>query len=234
MEFDINRVFTTVNADEVEVGSKGYFADTYNDLMRQIIEVTDIYELSEVLSADCQNRFKTGGLDYSLFYLVEEPKEESEEITAAEWDNRPRIMKVWDDNYSKATKGKVIYIASTDETTLPVITFVSLSGTTAGHVVCYKHCAEIAATKEVKAEKSYRPYSNTNEFIADYEKRFCPDCRGIPAIWVKSTADVLRQVVSIKEDGVILAGVNSNYWIGYSDLLDAYIYPDGAPCGIEE
>lgn len=111
---------------------------------------------------------------------------------------------------------------------------VTLSEKSDMYVVCYKHCAEIVPEKvepekEVKAEKQYRPYNNADEFIADYKKRFCPDCKGIPAIWVKNVADTLKQVVAITDDGVRLA--NKSTLVDYIALWNAYTYPDGSPCG---
>lgn len=239
MKFDKSKVYTALNADEVKVGSKGLFADDIGNLRDMVINREPLLYVKEVRNDYYQYRFKSDEInEFALFYLVEGPEEEGpeeeepKEVTAAEWDNRPRIMKVWDDNYSKATKGKVIYIASTDETTLPVITFVSLSGTTAGHVVCYKHCAEIAATKEVKAEKSYRPYNKAKEFIADYKERFCSHCSNdsIPAIWVKNVMGALKQVISITDKSVRVNGEP----VSYFSFLDAYTYPDDTPCGMEE
>lgn len=73
MEFDINRVFTTVNADEVKPGSIGYFADFYNELKRKVREGDDIRELTFVHSADYISRFRSKKLVYGLFYLIEGP-----------------------------------------------------------------------------------------------------------------------------------------------------------------
>ena len=38
MVLDKNRLYTAVNADEVKVGSKGYFADSIGKLKRKIAE----------------------------------------------------------------------------------------------------------------------------------------------------------------------------------------------------
>lgn len=73
MEFDIKRVFTTVNADEVKQGSIGYFADFYNELKRKVREGDDIRELTFVHSADYVNRFRSKRAVYGLFYLLKEP-----------------------------------------------------------------------------------------------------------------------------------------------------------------
>lgn len=77
MEFDKNKVFTSVNADEVKVGSIGYFADTYADLKNLVVSNSNrkkhIYTITD---ADYIRRFATrnDGL-YLLFYLLDEPKD---------------------------------------------------------------------------------------------------------------------------------------------------------------
>lgn len=88
MEFDKSKVYTALNADEVKVGSKGYFADSLREL-KDAVEQEDnaaYREIAEIKAADMQNRFSykqfdfKGGecynLDFNLFYLVEESKEE--------------------------------------------------------------------------------------------------------------------------------------------------------------
>lgn len=79
MKFDKSKVYTALNADEVKVGSKGYYADcpkaleervnsdnkTYYDTLIGITPTSEVY------------RFKIGAAfssEYALFYLVEEPE----------------------------------------------------------------------------------------------------------------------------------------------------------------
>lgn len=223
MEFDKSRVFTTVNADEVKVGSKGYFADNLAELEAVVGEEVE-HRFNEILyinppSNSYRFNVKNTACNYLLFYLVEEPSTEHKEVTASEWDNRPRLMKVWDDDYSEAKERKVIYIASKEDNLSYPVVVLNPAGDI--YVGCFKHCAEIDATKEVEKEKSYRPYKNSDEFIADYKKRFCPDCKGIPAIWVKNVADTLKRIFPTLP-------------IDFYALLNNYTYPDGSPCGMEE
>ena len=233
MEFDKSKVYTVLTADEVKVGSKGYFADNLTDL-EAFVAAEDEHcfnEIHHIASPDNAYRFSFKDIvgNYALFYLVEEPEPAPKEVTASEWDNRPRLMKVWDDDF-EPKESKVIYIASEENLQYPVVVLSSEGGTP--HIAWYEHCAEIAATKEVEKEKSYRPYKNTDELIADYKKRFCPDCKGIPAVWVKNVADTLKQVVAITDNGIrVLSNINL---IDYSSLLDTFTYPDGSPCGMEE
>lgn len=76
-KFDKSKVYTALNATDIKVGSKGYFATTIDDLF---IAVKNGYPLGKVESIrddDYIARFviRNEG-SYDLFYLVEEPQEE--------------------------------------------------------------------------------------------------------------------------------------------------------------
>lgn len=77
MEFDKSRVYTSVNADEVKVGSKGYLANSLESLKEFVSNGTHLLdEISEIVSSKCTDRFSDKNeLKYNLFYLVKEPKE---------------------------------------------------------------------------------------------------------------------------------------------------------------
>lgn len=79
MEFDKAKVFTVLNADEVKIGSSGYFADNLRSLrVAAEEECSRAYgEIEEIMnnSYDCRFRKKNGDT-YTLFYLAEETWEE--------------------------------------------------------------------------------------------------------------------------------------------------------------
>lgn len=76
MEFDKTRVYTAFNADEVKVGSKGYFADSFSELKRKISEGEEPLTLVKICGEEAATRFSISPVSsYILFYLVEEPKE---------------------------------------------------------------------------------------------------------------------------------------------------------------
>lgn len=77
MEFDKSKVYTALNADEVKVGSKGYFSDSLFYLKEKVSANMPTNTISQIYSESSDRRF--GGDQIflnSLFYLVEEPVEE--------------------------------------------------------------------------------------------------------------------------------------------------------------
>ena len=78
MLFDKSKVYTALNADEVKVGSKGYFADNIKALKEAVKNEDCVMfgEIEEVFADFASDRFGLKGeSEYKLFYLVEEPKE---------------------------------------------------------------------------------------------------------------------------------------------------------------
>lgn len=82
MEFDRSKVFTALNAEEVKVGSRGYFAYNLSALKTAVSrEVNGLSgEIVKILpdAALCRFGIKDGGSgynEYGLFYLVEGPGE---------------------------------------------------------------------------------------------------------------------------------------------------------------
>lgn len=80
MEFNKSNVYTLVNADEIVVGTKGYYA---NDLVLLGIRVERGNEkgygtITEIRSENWPDRFRTDkNEDAILFYPIEEPKEKA-------------------------------------------------------------------------------------------------------------------------------------------------------------
>lgn len=79
MDFDKSKVYTVITADEVEIGSKGYYADCPKDLEERVNSDNKTYygTLSRITPTSEVYRFKKGDAfisEYALFYLVEEPE----------------------------------------------------------------------------------------------------------------------------------------------------------------
>ena len=74
MEFDINKVYTALNAEEVRDGSKVALADTLKDLKEDVRD--ECFDtLESVRDEDQSERFvRKGGIAFALCYLVDEPQ----------------------------------------------------------------------------------------------------------------------------------------------------------------
>ena len=174
MKFDKSKVFTTLNADELKVGSKGYFTDNIESL--ELVVQSEDYlafgELEKIQKPNMSYRFgmKESDKSFNLFYLVKEP-----------------------------------------------------------------------------LEKKFRPYSNPEEMIEDFKRRY--NAYGgwsgkdnpmyNPMIWVKSKTTGFRHLVTDYGCGDDGPCNKSCIWIGsfslvFKELFDKYTYLDGTPCGIEE
>lgn len=76
MKFDKTRVYSPCNADEVKVGSKGFFADNISDLKKKVNEGHELLTLVKIYGEKSATRFSISTISsYILFYLVEEPEE---------------------------------------------------------------------------------------------------------------------------------------------------------------
>ena len=80
MEFDKNRVFTALNADELKVGSRVIVADTLEVLKLNLQKVNNIndalvFDLIKIGSETDEYRFETTENIWQLAYLISEPEE---------------------------------------------------------------------------------------------------------------------------------------------------------------
>ena len=76
MEFQKERVFTALNADELKVGSKVILADTLNELKKRVERDYTSYILARVCGESHENRFELASWShFALAYLVSEPEE---------------------------------------------------------------------------------------------------------------------------------------------------------------
>lgn len=74
MEFDVSRVYTAVNADELKVGSKVIVADNLADLKAKVEQDTKPATLQGIEPDDRLYRFLTIYPRNALAYLVSEPE----------------------------------------------------------------------------------------------------------------------------------------------------------------
>lgn len=78
MEFDKSRIYTAVNADEIKLGSVGYFADNIYSL-QQAVQHNDkecFGKVEDIKDIGTGFRFVAdNGTCFSLFYFIEEQEE---------------------------------------------------------------------------------------------------------------------------------------------------------------
>lgn len=83
MKFDMNKVYTALNATQVKIGSKVYAAPNVEDLKKAVKSnmTADLRVVVEIKNESYAHRFvtetsdKSAKLSYPLCYVVEEPAE---------------------------------------------------------------------------------------------------------------------------------------------------------------
>lgn len=96
-------------------------------------------------------------------------------------------------------------------------------------------------------EKKFRPYSNPDEMIEDFKKRYNSyggwsgkeNPMYSPLIWIKSKDTGFRHLVTDYSDDNCGHCNKSCIWFGtlpinFKELYENYTYLDGTPCGIKE
>lgn len=74
MKFDVSRVYTSVNADELKVGSKVIVADNLKDLKERVELDAPVVDIVNSIGPEWDTcRIATYDDTYALAYLVEEP-----------------------------------------------------------------------------------------------------------------------------------------------------------------
>ncbi|UTC93192.1 hypothetical protein [Treponema denticola] len=76
MEFDKSKVYTALNAGELQIGSKCIFADTIDELKSKLEYFESYIDTLEVVYNDNEaERFCCNNITYLLAYLIEPPAE---------------------------------------------------------------------------------------------------------------------------------------------------------------
>jgi len=76
MEFDKSKVYTTLNAEELQVGSKVIVADNLLELKEDVLKHRLPKIIKNVESEDSEHRFLCNdSFHYALAYLIEPPEE---------------------------------------------------------------------------------------------------------------------------------------------------------------
>ena len=76
MEFNKNRIYTAVNADELQIGSRCFFSDTVRGRRRKVEEDTDCVEtFYRLYNNGVDDLFVGNNYAYCYAYLIEPPAE---------------------------------------------------------------------------------------------------------------------------------------------------------------
>ncbi len=75
MEFDKSKVFTSLNADELKVGSKAIVASSLDELKEYVESDCDPSTIECIQPEYCPNRFTAFNKYFNLAYLISEPEE---------------------------------------------------------------------------------------------------------------------------------------------------------------
>lgn len=73
MIFDKCKVYTTLNANRLEIGSKVIVSDTLQNLKHKVESGVSADELTAIHDENVMDRFVTGHVAYNLAYLIEKP-----------------------------------------------------------------------------------------------------------------------------------------------------------------
>lgn len=139
MEFDKSKIFTAVNADEIEIGSIGCFANDLQSLSERVTEGL-VHKVTEIKPITSERRFVSDFnsrcvSDCSLFYLVEEPTkyrpyENTDEMIE---DFKKRAKKHYNANFFKCPMFyPFIWLKSKENGDKPLCTYFGVSNVLVG------------------------------------------------------------------------------------------------------
>lgn len=204
MIFDKSKVYTTVNADELERGDLIIGADSLA-LLKEKVGIgseKDLFPLIEVRGEDTDYRFDTEEDYFSLAYLV---------CTA----RNVKAFKAW----HKSKKIEMEYAEPDDREKSVWRLFENEEPDW-----CNYH---------YRPAKEYRPFASIDELITEFKKRFKTNVPfyALPLIWVKSRdKDESHLITGFSEACAKIDGIH----YGLEALLECFTFLDGSPCGVEQ
>lgn len=243
MEFQRERVYTALNADELKPGDKVIVANDLKNLKRKVFERFDYYimTITSILGEEYLNRICIDNDRFPFAYLVERKENctncGNKECAELHWckdynpKTEPKAEKDCDncgqrcDGYGK---GEVCsqWIPKAEK----------LSD--------YNHCEEarkayVCAMTNACPNKYYRPFENVEELIKVWNAKIgmprclqSNDALTMPYIWVR-----YKNLPQLK--GMLINGFEDNIvYVMYTDrsmqeLFDKFEFLDGSPCGVE-
>ena len=211
MTFDKSKVYTAVNAYELNTGDIVYLADTVSRL-KYLVRLDDknyLETISRIFKEEAKNRFADEDcFPYSLAYLVC-PERNAE------------AFKAWH-------KGEKIEYAEPDENESSVWRLFENEEPN-----WYKFHYRPAQVKE------YRAFDSIDELTTEFVKRFQTKTPSyaLPLIWVKSSEKgnndryLINGYIDNEENGQLVK-IGDKYY-GLCVLFAAFKFLDGSPCGVK-
>ena len=237
MEFLRERVYTSLNADELRAGDKVIVAETLMGLRENVENNAPVCTIKEILGEDFAERFNVD-IDWNshLAYLVER-KENCANCGEGEWDDEHKEILC-----NPCACGLPNHVFRNQE--VNVCEYWKPKTEPRAEKKCdtckYKDCGfkDIMGDKgceEYEAEKHYRPFANTDELIKVWEKKV--PCNGYrprgtrPLIWVHRD--------DTHEECLIVTFDNDSVYLGHRsvslhELWEHFTFLDGSVCGVEE
>lgn len=228
MEFDKNRVFSAVNADELHKGDKVIVADCLDSLRKDVELNEGVCELKEVLGENIGHRFSLGEASfYALAYLVER----AENCTNCALKNSMQSCRIALSVLHRCKDYKPKTEQKTEKHTN------------------YNHCEEakkacVCAMTNACPEKHYRPFRDTDELVKVWEQKWSEKTNGqkwhdcnlnMPHIWVQAKNEYKTKLLITGYDQ---RSNTVRYAEGdecnMKDLFEYFEFLDGSPCGVEE
>lgn len=228
MEFQRERVYTALNADELRAGDKVIAACAISTLKRQIetdskyIKVREIYRIADD-KTDHRFRFKDGGQPSAPFAYLVERKENctnchyaylKDEGIECALNDEPKPTLLYED--AKLNRCRAWGKRAKPKTDTPEL--ISLGN---GQYVERKH---------------YRPFRDTDELIkvwGEKIKAFCDEIPPIvmPLIWVQDKESGARLLITIYKKSWFSTETKCG---SMEAIFNWYTFLDGSPCGVEE
>ena len=211
MDFDVSKVYTAVNADELHKGDLVYGADTLCWL-KNVVKRAGKKEpgvITAILTEDNEYRFTVSGeSNYQLAYFV---------CTA----NNAEAYKAW--RYGEAVERQ------TDE---------GWEDVDSDELEADSDCWLFQNFRVKQSSTHYRPYKSVKELVSDFKQRFDTHtpAYAMPLVWVKKERGAVKKtkLITAFNERENLVSLDGGEVYDMDGLYKDYTFLDGSPCGVQE
>ena len=210
MDFDVSKVYTAVNADELHKGDLVFGADTLQWLKTVVKNAEEKYPevITGILTEDNEYRFTLSGeRNYQLAYFV--CRADNAEAYKA-WREGKAVERQIDTGWTDADSDEL------EEN---------------------PDCWLFQNFRVKQTSTQSRPYKDVGELVSDFKKRFDTHtpAYAMPLIWVKKecAAVAKKKLITAFNEEANLVSVDGEIY-DMDGLYKDYIFLDGTPCGVKE